>query len=60
MSLTFSTEINFTWSPSLLYWDASHRWCNGWRTSPEYCRSWVRAPIGSKQRLLNWYMLPLR
>jgi hypothetical protein len=28
-----------------------HRWCNGWRAHLECGRSWVRAPIGSNQRL---------
>jgi len=28
-----------------------HRWCNGWRACLECSRSWVRAQIGSNQRL---------
>ena len=28
-----------------------HQWRNGWRACLECCRSWVRVPVGSNQRL---------
>ena len=37
-----------------------HRWGNSQRDRLEYGRSWVRAPVGSNQRLYNWYLLLLR
>ena len=32
-----------------------HRWRNGYRDHLECGRSWVRVPVGSYQRLKNWY-----
>jgi hypothetical protein len=37
-----------------------HWWCNGERARLECCRSLVRSPVGSSQRLLNWYLHLLR
>jgi hypothetical protein len=33
------------------------RRCNGEHTRVWCCSSWVRTPIGSNQRLLNWYLI---
>jgi len=37
-----------------------HRRCYGYRARFECGRSWVRAQVGSNQRLWKWYLLLFR
>ena len=41
-------------------WNEPYRWCNGKRARLRCGRSGVRTPIGSNERLWNWYLLLLR
>jgi len=39
---------------TISYATKPHRWRNSYRARLEWCKSWVRAPVVSNQRLWNW------
>ena len=51
MHSAFLLGIKYSLYVFIILSSEPHRWRNGFRARREYGRSWVRAPVGSKQRL---------